>query len=92
METYTELHCHSYYSFLDGVSPPEALVSRTLELGISRLALTDHEGVYGLPRMASVAEEQGLQPIYGAEMTLLDGAHVLLLARDLSGYRSPERP
>ena len=88
MGTYTELHCHSYYSFLDGVSPPEALVSRTLELGISRLALTDHEGVYGLPRMASVAEEQGLQPIYGAEMTLLDGAHVLLLARDLSGYRS----
>ena len=85
---YTELHCHSYYSFLDGVSPPETLVARTLELGMSRLALTDHAGVYGLPRMASAAEEQGLHPIYGAELTLLDGAHIVLLARDLTGYRS----
>ena len=85
---YTELHCHSYYSFLDGVSSPEALVKRARALGMRRLALTDHEGVYGLPRFASAAEQHGLTAIYGAELTLTDGAHVLLLVRDLTGYRN----
>ena len=85
---YTELHCHSYYSFLDGVSSPEALAERARALGMRRLALTDHEGVYGLPRFASAAEQHGLTAIYGAELTLTDGAHVLLLVRDLTGYRN----
>ena len=85
---YTELHCHSYYSFLDGVSSPEALAKRARALGMRRLALTDHEGVYGLPRFASAAEQHGLTAIYGAELTLTDGAHALLLVRDLTGYRN----
>ena len=85
---YTELHCHSYYSLLDGVSSPEALLQRVRALGMHGLALTDHEGVYGLPRFASAAESVGLQAIYGAELTLSDGAHVVLLARDLTGYQN----
>ena len=28
---YVELHCHSYYSLLDGASSPEALVEQALE-------------------------------------------------------------
>lgn len=83
---YTELHCHSYLSFLDGTSSPEALVARASALGMSALALTDHNGVYGLPRFASAAEHAGLKAIYGAELTLDDGSHVLLLARDCAGY------
>ena len=40
---YAELHCHSSYSFLDGASSPEDLVTRAVELGLSGLALTDHD-------------------------------------------------
>ena len=47
---YAELHCHSSYSFLDGASSPEDLVTRAVELGLSGLALTDHDGLYGQPR------------------------------------------
>ena len=39
---YIELHCHSAYSFLDGVSLPEELARAAGELGHTALALTDH--------------------------------------------------
>jgi DNA polymerase III alpha subunit len=45
--TYAELHCHSYFSLLDGASSPEALVERAAALGYPALALTDHNGLYG---------------------------------------------
>ena len=83
---YTELHCHSYLSFLDGTSSPEALITRARTLGMTTLALTDHNGVYGLPRFASAAEQAGIKAIYGSELTLDNGAHLILLARDRRGY------
>ena len=52
---YAELHCHSNFSFLDGASHPEELVSETVRLGLEALALTDHEGVYGVVRFAEAA-------------------------------------
>ena len=45
---YVELHCHSNFSFLDGASHPDDLVSRAKELGMPALALTDHDGLYGM--------------------------------------------
>ena len=45
--TYAELHCHSDFSFLDGASPADDLVERATELGLSALAVTDHQGLYG---------------------------------------------
>src|SRR5918999_2423483 len=53
---YAELHCHSNYSFLDGASGPDDLVEEAVALGLHGLALTDHDGFYGVPRMAEVAE------------------------------------
>ena len=44
---YCELHCHSYYSLLDGASSPEALIDRAAALGMPCLAITDHDGLYG---------------------------------------------
>ena len=83
---YTELHCHSAFSFLDGTSPPEALAQRAVRLGYSALALTDHHGLYGSMAFAQAATQLGLQPITGVEITLLDGAHVTLLAETPRGY------
>jgi error-prone DNA polymerase len=44
---YTELHCHTYYSLLDGASSPEALLDRAVALGMPALAITDHDGLIG---------------------------------------------
>jgi len=83
---YTELHCHSAFSFLDGASLPEQLIHEAARLGYPALALTDHNGIYGSMAFAQAARQHGLQPITGAEITLLDGSHVTVLAETAQGY------
>jgi error-prone DNA polymerase len=97
---YAELHCHSDFSFLDGASEPEALVAEAARLGLEALAITDHDGLYGAVRLAQAARDTGVKTVFGAELSLAadrvertgvndpEGAHLLLLARDLDGYRS----
>ena len=74
LPSYAELHCHSHFSFLDGASAPDDLVARAVELGLSSLALTDHQGLYGAVRFSTAAEAAGLHPVVGIEVELLDAA------------------
>ena len=46
------MHCHSWYSFLDGASEPEQLIAEATSLGLSAIAITDHDGMYGVPQFA----------------------------------------
>jgi error-prone DNA polymerase len=71
---YAELHAHSSFSFLDGASAPADLVARAVELGLSGLAVTDRQGLYGVVRFAAAAEEAGLHPVIGVEVELVDAA------------------
>jgi len=95
---YAELHCHSFYSFLDGAASPEELVEESVRLGLTALALTDHDGFYGVVRMAEAAEAyDGLDTVFGAELSLgltmpqngvadPEGSHLLVLAAGQAGY------
>ncbi|HEY9730636.1 MAG TPA: error-prone DNA polymerase [Drouetiella sp.] len=85
---YAELHCHSAFSFLDGASVPEELAYRAKEIGLSALALTDHDDLGGIVRFASAAKELSLEGIVGAELTLEDDSHLIVLAQDLQGYKN----
>lgn len=67
---YAELHCHSNFSFLDGASHPEELVTEAVRLGLDALALTDHDGLYGVVRFARAAADLGLPTVFGAEVSL----------------------
>lgn len=91
MNEYVELHCHSAFSLLDGASLPEDLARRAAELGMTALALTDHDGLYGAVRFSKACEREGIKPIVGAELTLEGGYHVTLLARDSCGYSNLSR-
>src|SRR5438270_2066464 len=83
---YTELHCHSAFSFLDGASLPEELVGAAVELGYEALALTDHNSVSGSMEFAVAARALGVRPIHGAEIDLDDGRHLTLLVEDARGW------
>jgi error-prone DNA polymerase len=65
---YVELHCHSAYSFLDGVSLPDELAQRAGELGYTALALTDHNSLSGSMELAQMAGACGVRAIHGAEV------------------------
>src|SRR4051812_42128805 len=94
---YAELHCHSNFSFLDGASHPEELAEEATRLGLEALALTDHNGFYGVVRFAEAASAVGLPPAFGTELRVLpehgDGQdhHALVLARDPTGYAALAR-
>ncbi len=67
---YAELHCHTNFSFLDGASHPEELVEEAARLGLEALAVTDHDGCYGVVRFAEAARAVGLPTVFGSELTL----------------------
>ncbi len=101
---WAELHCHSCYSFLDGASTPGELAAEAARLGLEALALTDHDGMYGVPQFAQATaklRDHGirLNTVFGAELSLglpsaqagvpdPEGRHLLVLARDPEGYRT----
>ncbi len=94
---YAELHAHSAFSFLDGASTPEELVEQAARLDLRSIALTDHDGLYGVVRFAEAAAELGMRTVFGAELSLggaelsLGDAHLLVLARGPEGYRRLSR-
>ncbi len=83
---YAALWCKSNFSFLEGASHPEELVETAHRLGLGAVALTDRDGVYGVVRAHQKARELGLHLLIGAQITLTDGSHLLLLAQDTAGY------
>ncbi|MCC6612861.1 MAG: error-prone DNA polymerase [Anaerolineae bacterium] len=83
---FAHLHTHSYYSLLDGVSSPEALVRQAARLKMPALALTDHNAVYGVMAFVAAARAHGIKPAVGAEMTLDDGSHLTLLVENDVGW------
>src|SRR4029077_13155933 len=83
---YLELHLHTPYSFRDGGSEIESLVARADKLGMTALAMTDHDNTSASVKFASACEVRGIKPILGAEITMEDGSHLTLLARNRQGY------
>jgi error-prone DNA polymerase len=99
---YAELHAHTNFSFLDGASHPEELAEEAARLGLTALAVTDHDGFYGVVRFAEAARVLQLPTIFGAELSLGPpgsgraeprsgepdplGRHLLVLAHGPEGY------
>ncbi|TAK70474.1 MAG: error-prone DNA polymerase [Actinomycetota bacterium] len=99
---YAELHVHSNFSFLDGASHPHELAEEAARLGLDVVALTDHDGLYGVVQFAEAAKTLGVATAYGAELSLdlpapqngvADpvGRHLLVLARGAPGYHRLSR-
>jgi DNA polymerase-3 subunit alpha len=98
--SFVHLHCHSHYSLLDGASPIDRLVSRTVELGMNALAITDHGNLHGALEFYQAAKAAGINPIIGYEAYIAPGSrfqkdagsqkdssyHLTLLARDRTGF------
>ena len=82
---FTHLHVHSNYSFCRGASRIEELVDAALARGMTAMALTDTNGVYGLVWFLQYASERGLRPVVGAELQTENGRAVLL-SSDRAGY------
>jgi DNA polymerase III subunit alpha len=99
-QSFAHLHCHSHYSLLDGASSIDRLVSRTVELGMNSLAITDHGNLHGALEFYEAAKAAKINPIIGYEAYIAPGSrfqkdagsqrdssyHLTLLARDRVGF------
>src|SRR5579863_8619829 len=62
---FVHLHCHSHYSFLRGVAPPEELIAAAAAQKMPAVALTDTNGLYAAVPFYQAAKAVGIKPIVG---------------------------
>ena len=100
--SFVHLHCHSEYSLLDGANRIGDLIKRAKEFEQPALALTDHGCMFGAWLFQEQAKKAGIKPIVGMEAYVAPGSrhernkqkgekgyyHLVLLARDLQGYKN----
>ncbi len=101
--SFVHLHTHSEYSLLDGANRIGDLIRKAKEHEMPGLALTDHGCMFGAWTFHKRARKEGIKPIIGMEAYVAPGDrrdrsrsgqgerayyHLVLLARDLVGYRN----
>jgi predicted metal-dependent phosphoesterase TrpH len=75
-----DLHTHTTYS--DGTCSPRRLVELAAQIGLSAVAITDHDSIGGVAEAAAAGSELGVEVVAGVEINLFhDGLTV-----DLLGY------
>ncbi|MGL4369726.1 MAG: DNA polymerase III subunit alpha, partial [Spirochaetota bacterium] len=100
--SFVHLHTHTTYSVLDGAISVSRLVNRAVELGMNSVAISDHGNMCGAIEFYEAARKAGIKPIIGQEFYVAPGTrfsresvrgegtnhHLLLLAKDLDGYKN----
>jgi error-prone DNA polymerase len=91
--TCPHLHVRSGFSYGLGTATPEELACATARMGYRSLALTDRDGLYGIPRFLQASQEAGLCAIVGTEVTVQlrkpdVRGHLVLLVDSERGYRT----
>ncbi len=83
---FAELVCRSNFSFLRGASHPEELVFTASQAGLSALALTDDDGLYGAVKAHLAAQSLNLKLVLGAQLTLTDAPRIAAYVENAAGY------
>lgn len=99
-DKFAHLHVHTEYSLLDGSIKIKDLISRTKELGMDSIAITDHGSMFGVIQFYKEAKKQGINPIIGSEVYVAidkytdkepkdkSQYHLILLAENQEGYQN----
>ncbi|MCL1998877.1 MAG: DNA polymerase III subunit alpha [Turicibacter sp.] len=88
LQRFTHLHVYSEYSLLSSTARINDLVKRAKELGMSSLALTDYNVMYGIIDFYKAAQNMGVKPILGCEIDLGEDSRLVLLAENIEGYHN----
>jgi DNA-directed DNA polymerase III PolC len=82
---FSHLHAHTHFSFGLGVSSPEVMAEAAAQRGVTALACTDTNGVYGAVEFQSACDAAGVRPILGAHL-VANEQEVVALAMNERGW------
>ena len=99
---FVHLHLHSHYSLLDGACTIKGLIEMAKKYDMNSVAITDHGFMGSVIDMYQNFGKAGINPIVGCEMYVspttrfdknasvpdIRGYHLVLLAKDITGYHS----
>ncbi|HWA83090.1 MAG TPA: DNA polymerase III subunit alpha [Fimbriimonadaceae bacterium] len=99
--SFCHIHNHTEYSLLDGANRIPDMVKRAKELGMDSLAISDHGVMFGVMEFYLECQKAGIKPLLGVEAYVSPRGHkikaggeekstyhLLLLAKDIEGYRN----
>lgn len=81
-KTMIHLHVHTTYSFLDGGNKISDMMKRCKELGMTAIAITDHNHIGGWYDFKNACEENDIKPIFGCEMYQTYDTNILSKSAD----------
>lgn len=79
MKTQKRIDLHTHSLFSDGSMTPEELLAHAREVGLSAIALTDHDTISGLDRAETAAEKEGIEFVPGVEFSTEGRSQVHIL-------------
>jgi error-prone DNA polymerase len=94
-DPFVHLHVASGYSMRYGANHPADLVTRAAEHGMTALALTDRDGLYGAVKFALACRSAGVRPIFGVDLAIAPALDTTLppaLASVVGGGTPGSRP
>ncbi|MCB1828411.1 MAG: PHP domain-containing protein, partial [Coxiellaceae bacterium] len=91
MSAFVHLHCHTEFSLVDGITRIKPLVAACKDMGMSAVAVTDFNNLFGMVKFYKAATAAGIKPIIGADVlvqreSLGPTCHLLLLCQNHAGY------
>ena len=81
MNDFIHWHVHTTYSFLDGYNIPSNAAKKAKELGMSHLAITDHNTLAGIYDFAEACKKNNITPIFGLESYYTWDTNILSLEK-----------
>jgi DNA polymerase-3 subunit alpha len=98
MNSFTQLHNHSCYSLLDGMTRIEDLIDIAKAQKLTHLSVTDHGNMFGTYNFMKACLENDIRPIPGIEMYFCNDVsvrdkdekyrHVSLWAKNAEGFQN----
>ncbi|MFT5495844.1 MAG: DNA-directed DNA polymerase III PolC [Kiritimatiellia bacterium] len=81
------LHTHSYYSLMDSVLSPQAIVDFAVAHELPAVGLTDTGNLHGAVPFFQAATKAGVKPLIGTELKV-DGKTLLVYVQNTQGYQN----
>jgi DNA polymerase III subunit alpha len=94
-DNFVNLHLHTAYSLLDGMSKPEDVIKKVATLKQTAVAVTEHGNVFSAVKIHKLAKKENIKHIYGMEAYITEDRfvknkdkkyyHLTLLAKNEQG-------